>query len=312
MAADESHVEAPSSSDAPAIAIVSGEQAPGLTGDREGVAEWFADREYRVDAVRWDRAVDWTDYEFALLRSCYEYPTDPARFSEMLDAMGRAGVTVCNPRSAVRWNAHKSYVLDLADAGVPVPDTAVVEQGAETTLEAELRRLDLDEAIVKPAVGTGSSGVFRVAAGDAGASEDRFADLLAEGDVLVQAYAPDVVEGERSVAFFDGEYSHAWNSPTTEEDVTRFEGNDHDYEPPAAVVEAAADACSAARDVLDFGSSFPYARVDYVRDADGGIVVLELELIEPILHLERHGAVERFCEAVLSYFECAGSESGGS
>ncbi|QLD89367.1 hypothetical protein HWV07_10125 [Natronomonas salina] len=291
-----------------ALAVVTGDQAPELTDDGKRAAEWFQDRGLAVDAVRWDRPVDWNTYDLALVRSCYEYPTDPDRFRELLAAMERADVTVCNPPSVLRWNMHKSYVADLAAEGVPVPETAVVERGAETTLEAELERLGLDEAIVKPAVGTGSEGVFRVQAADAGEFEDRFADLLADGDALVQAYCPDISEGERSIAFFGGEYSHAWNSPTTPDDVTRFEGDDHDYEPPESIVEAAATTCRAARDVLDRRDPFPYARVDYVRDEDGGIVVLELELIEPILDLEEAGAVDRFCEAVQSYFESANPE----
>ena len=288
---------------APSLAVVTGAQAPELTEDGTRVAEWFEDRGVAVDAVRWDRPVDWSAYDLALVRSCYEYPTDPARFGGTLAAMERADVTVCNPPSVLRWNMHKSYVVDLAEAGVPVPETAVVERGAETTLESELRRLELDEAIVKPAVGTGSDGVFRVRTAEADEFEDRFADLLADGDALVQAYCPDIAAGERSVAFFGGEYSHAWNSPTTPDDVTRFEGDDHGYEPPEAVVEAAAETCRAARRVLDRDDPFPYARVDFVRDGAGGIVVLELELIEPILDLEEAGAVDRFCEAVRSYFE---------
>lgn len=287
----------------PALAVVTGDQAPELTEDGKRVAEWFEDRGVAVDAVRWDRPVDWSAYDLALVRSCYEYPTDPARFRETLDAMERADVTVCNPLAVLRWNMHKSYVADLAEADVPVPETVVVERGAETTLESEMAQLGLDEAVVKPAVGTGSDGVFRVRATEAGGFEDRFADMLADGDVLVQAYCPDITEGERSIAFFGGEYSHAWNSPTTSDDVTRFEGDDHGYEPPESLVEAAAETCRTARDVLGRRDPFPYARVDYVRDEDGGIVVLELELIEPILDLEEAGAVERFCEAVQTYFE---------
>jgi glutathione synthase/RimK-type ligase-like ATP-grasp enzyme len=286
-----------------ALAIVTGERAPELTDDGKRVAAWFDERGYTVDPVRWDRPVDWTAYDYALFRSCYEYPSDPAGFRELLDAMERAGVTACNPLPAIRWNVHKSYVTELAAAGVPVPETTVVEQGAETTLAAEMARLALDEAIVKPAVGTGSTGVFRVENPDDAAAADRFDDLLADGDVLVQAFAPDVVAGERSIAVFGGTYSHAWNSPTTPDDVTRFEADDHGYEPSEPVVEAAAETCRAARDVLGLDRPLPYARVDYVRDGDGGIVVLELELVEPILALEAAGAVDRFCEAVRSSFE---------
>jgi len=286
-----------------AVAIVTGAQAPALTDDGQRVASWFADRGVRADAVRWDRPVDWTDYDCALLRSCYEYPSDPERFRGMLDAATDAGVTVCNAPEVVRWNAHKSYVTDLAAAGVPVPETTVIGRGADATLGGTLDRLGLEAAVVKPAVGTGSEGVVRVAADDADEHEERFGALLAEGDVVVQAFAADVAAGERSVALFDGEYSHAWNSRTTDADVTRFEGNDHDYEPPESVVDAAAEVCGAAREVLGLEEPFPYARVDYVRDADDGIVVLELELIEPILHLEEVGAVDRFCGAVRSYFE---------
>lgn len=290
----------------PALAIVTGEETPELTDDGKRVAAWFSKRGFRVDAVRWDRPTEWEEYTHALVRSCWEYPTDPKRFYEMLAAIQRAGVILCNPPAVIRWNAHKSYVCDLADAGVSVPETRVLDAGTDTTLAAEMARLGVEEAIVKPAVGTGSDGVFRVAAPVTDEETDRFAELLATDDVLLQAFCPDIRAGERSIVFFDGEYSHAWNSLTTDDDITRFEGNDESYEPSQSAIEAAAETCRLAFDVLGLDRPLPYARIDYVHedgDADGGIAVLELELIEPVLHLEAADAHERFCEAVCSYFQ---------
>lgn len=258
-------------------------------------------RGYDVEPVFWtDRSVDWSTYGAAVIRSCWEYPTDLPRFRDLLAELERDDLSVCNPLEIVRWNLHKSYVLALAGSGVRVPSTTVIEQGSDASLAAVLEEQGLDDAVVKPAVGTSSTDVWRTGTADDGDQQERFAALLADGDVLVQAFVPEIAGGERSAVFFDGAYSHAWNSPLAD-GFSDFGDADPEYEPTPSVRAQAATVLERATECIGV-DRVPYARVDYVT-RDGELLLLELELIEPYLGLSRgENAVERFCDALEGCF----------
>lgn len=287
------------------LAIVTGHHAPDLSDDGQRLAAALADRGIESEPVMWDDpGTDWAAYDAVLFRSCWDYPDDVERFLALLDELDASGLPVCNPLAAIRWNLHKGYLLELADAGVAVPDTRLLERGSSTELGAVLAGTGWDQAIVKPAVGAFSTDVWRTSAPPDADAAARFDALLADGDVVVQAFYPEIVEGERSIVAFAGEYSHAWNSLPEPDDVTAFANHDPDYEPPVAIRRQAIDALQAARDCLGLEvADLPYARVDYVIREDR-LVLFELELIEPFLGFERgSGAVERFCDAVVAYVE---------
>lgn len=288
------------------LAILTGRFAPELSDGGKRVAATLADRGISCEPVLWnDPSIDWDSYDAVLLRSCWDYPEDRERFRAMLDEIERAGIPVCNPLSVIRWNLDKSYLTALADAGVRIPPTTVIEQGTDTSLENVLRSRRWEEAVVKPAIGAMSSQVWRTAVTAATEHQTQFDDLVGHHDVIVQEFAPEITEGERSIVFFGGEYSHAWNSLPTDDDITEFDAIDAEYEPSPAIRAAAATAVESACDILgiDASSHLPYARVDYVH-RDAGLLLMELELIEPYLGFERgDDTIKRFCDAVVSYFQ---------
>jgi glutathione synthase/RimK-type ligase-like ATP-grasp enzyme len=149
-----------------------------------------------------------------------------------------------------------------------------------------------------------SSQVWKAATSDLPASESKFAEQVSEHDILVQEFIPEIETSERSMVFFSGEYSHAWNSIPAEDDVTSFEGSDPDYEPTALIREQGTDVIQAACDSLEIEpEKLAYARVDYVPRGDE-LVLMELELIEPYVGFERgKNTVERFAQTLVSYFE---------
>ena len=287
------------------LAVVTGAHTDGLSEGGERIAAALDERGVTVEPERWDDpAVDWDAYDAVLFRSCWEYPEDPSRFRTLLDDLEASAAAVANPLAAVRWNAHKSYLLDLEAAGVAIPPTRFVPADSSVALDSLLREAGWGEAIVKPAVGAMSADVWRTNPDAAADAADRFRALVADGDVIVQQFLPEIHDGERSIVYLGGEYSHAWNSLPASDDVTTFDGIDADYEPDSRVQRRASAALAATRDALDLDpADLPYARVDYV-ERDGDPVVLELELIEPFLGLERGaGATARFRDTLLAYYE---------
>lgn len=298
------------------VAIVTGDHRPELTADGQALAAALRDRGFAVTPAIWsDSTVDWRTFDVALVRSCWNYHEDVDGFLGWIDGLEAAGVILRNPVDAVRWNVHKSYLRDLAEAGVSILDTAWIEDDDDATLERILRDRHWGEAVVKPAVGTSSVGTWRTSIDEAAGHQERFETLRADGDVLVQSFAPEIRDGERSLVFFGGQFSHASNYVPAPDDFRahpNFGGTSEPYDPPGAIVEQTTTVLERAGTVLGTDPvDLPYARVDGIV-RDGEFHLIELELIEPFLGLEAaEGAVDRFAASVeRSLHRNPGTENG--
>jgi hypothetical protein len=120
----------------------------------------------------------------------------------------------------------------------------------------------------------------------------------ARGDVLVQRFERRLVdEGEWSLVFIDGEFSHALLKHPRRGDFRVQAEHGGSAAPATASARLVADATR----VLRAAATEPplYARVDGFEALDGGLVLVELELIEPELFL-RFGGSEALARAVAS------------
>ncbi|MDL5157217.1 ATP-grasp domain-containing protein [Actinomycetospora termitidis] len=228
-------------------------------------------------AEPWDApedAVGWADADLVAVRTTWDYTE---RRDEFLAWARRvAGATVlCNPLEVLEWNSHKRYLVELADAGVPVVPTRLVPAGSTP------EPLGPSRVVVKPAVSAGGRGTHR---GLGPELDEVLADLVVGGDALVQPAVESIAtEGEVSLIRLGDRWSHAVRKfPAAGGFLVheRHGGRLEDHEPTTrelAVADAAL-ACSPA--------PVHAARVDLVR-IDGEPVVMELELIEPELFLRR-------------------------
>ena len=126
--------------------------------------------------------------------------------------------------------------------------------------------------------------------------EAAFSSLLAERDVLVQPFMEQIVtDGEWSLVFFSGQYSHAVKKRASEGEfrVQPEHGGVTNTDSPRGLLVAQAE---------DVVSHVPvpwlYARVD-VCQVEGALVLMELELVEPSLFLGYHASAPRRFAAAL-------------
>ena len=213
-----------------------------------------------------DPGVDWEAFDAVVVRSTWDYFDHPDAFRAWVERVGPT-VPFFNPPDVVLWNAHKAYLRDLGERGVPVVDTVWVAAG-------ERAEVPFAEAVVKPAVSGGSQGLRRMRGGEA---------VDAQEDTLVQPLLASIAdEGELSLLYAGGELSHTVRKVPARGDIRSQPefGSDVRLEPaPGEAVETAGL-------VLDaIGRELPYARVDLVRAADGTLRLIELEVIEPQLYL---------------------------
>ena len=287
---------------APLILIATCSAMPDLDHDgrtlQHALVERGADRGVEVRPAVWDdRAVDWAAADVVLVRSTWDYAK---RRDEFLAWAARVEEVTAlhNPLAVLRWSTDKTYLRDLAEAGVPVVPTAFLDSADDANPYAGV------EHVVKPAVSAGSLDTTRVAPGEEAESRRRVEAILASGRVaMVQPYLHGVDElGETALVFYDGHFSHALRKAALltadsgeatglfkEEDMSPRDPSEAEHEAAALVLAAIP------------GGPPLYARVDLL-PSDDGPLLLELELAEPsfFLDLVEPAAADRAADAVLA------------
>jgi glutathione synthase/RimK-type ligase-like ATP-grasp enzyme len=272
------------------LAFATSVLVPGIHPDDARLADCLRERGIEPTACVWnDPAVDWAGFDAVLMRTTWDYFQHYAAFLHWLD---RLPVPLINDRALVRWNSDKRYLLDLAAQGVDIIPTRLA---TAADLPACTRAMAGQELIVKPTVSGTAWHTVRGRAGEP-AFEAALAALPRDFRYLVQPFLPEVLgEGEWSLLFFGGHYSHAVIKRPAAGDFrvqSDFGGTSDLAEPPVHVLASAQRALAATASLGH--TDIAYARVDGVV-ADGGFRLMELEMIEPYLHLGvRPDAAERF------------------
>ena len=248
--------------------------------------------------VAWDDpGVDWSAYRAAWIRGTWDYTDRHGEFLNWADHVEAVG-ELWNPAPVVRWNSHKSYLLDFAQRGVSVVPSELIRADSSRSIDAVLAERGWTEAVAKPAVSAGAKGTVRLTLGSP-ANAAAVAEAEAHGDVLVQPFVAEVAEGETSIMVIDGEPSHAVRKiPAPGDFRVQFHhgGTDVAHDPTADELALVASAMEAA------GPDLLYARVDMVTPSGAAPQLMELELIEPYLFLAvaPEGVVDRVVAAVLA------------
>lgn len=255
-----------------------------------------------LTSVRVDWAapeVDWSRFRCAVFRTTWDYFDRFAEFCAWLERTQHQ-TRLCNPASTIRWNMDKHYLADLEARGVPVVPCCFLERGSSRTLAEVLQEQGWADAVLKPCVSGAARHTYRVTSHSASEFEAILTSLLRDEAMIVQPFQTDIVErGEVTLMVLGGRLSHAVRKTAKPGDFRVQDdhgGTVHDYLPTKeeiAFAERAMNAC----DPLPV-----YGRVDMVRDNEGRLAVMELELIEPELWLRLHpSAAESFADAVAAF-----------
>ena len=222
-------------------------------------------------------------------------------FATWLDRLVDAGATLVNPPALLRWNASKSYLLELQQRGAPVILTLHLPRGATTTLDELGARTGWTDVVVKPMVSADGHAAQRFRTPATDGDEHALQELLRERDLLVQPFVPEVVrDGEWSFVFLGGTFSHAVvKRPSAREFrvQARYGGTAHPVSAPPELVEQAAALLHQAP------APSVYARVDGCVIA-GRLTLMELELLEPALYLACDAlAPDRFARVLRDHID---------
>jgi glutathione synthase/RimK-type ligase-like ATP-grasp enzyme len=259
------------------------------TLEDERLLKFLQDKGLDVKYEVWtDPGVDWEAYEALVLKSPWDYFDQVEAFRLWLDKLENKNVRVLNPTPIVRWNYDKHYLLDIEKAGFAIVPTRVLPR--QSAFDAQLYFAEWGPAplIVKPVVSGGAKNTFFISPEEAPQHKSTIEALLQHEDYLVQPFMAEVQDqGEWSLLFFNGQYSHCVRKVPQNGDFRVqhfFGGAIIPVDPPASIRE------QATRLVQHFAPGCLYARVDGL-DSAGLFRLMELELIEPLLYLRDEPAL---------------------
>jgi len=281
------------------IAFVTCSKIPRLTADDRLCVEALCRRGIAVDPALWDDAtIPWKEYDSVVLRSTWDYHLRPAQFRAWLEHCQRDCVRLWNPAHLVRWNMEKTYLRELSARGVAIPPCVWIDRGTTLDLATALQERGWDRAVLKPTISASSHQTYAVTHDNAHQIQQILPQIAGDTGAVLQEFMAQVEEqGEWSLLFFNGEFSHAvLKTPQAGDFRVQAE-----FGGKAAAVQPAPVFLSQAKRLLNaLTAPTIYARVDAC-EVDGQLVLTELELIEPDLFLRMTPeAPERFATAIVA------------
>lgn len=256
---------------------------------------------WEVELVSWrETATDWNRFDAVYICTPWDYPDDPQVFMATLEAIDRSTALLINDLSLVRWTLPKTYLRDLAERGANIVPSLWHHHLVGNEFDAWFEHFGTDQIIIKPIVSTNAKDTFllqRPLAADTIASLCR---TFAARDFVVQPFIENIQrEGEYSLFFLGGEYSHAILKIPKARDFRVQEEHGAEIrsvQPEEALLRAAR------ADLARVKPQPVYGRWDYVRGPDGRFLIMEMEIIEPSLYLRMDpGAPARFAAAIDSH-----------
>jgi glutathione synthase/RimK-type ligase-like ATP-grasp enzyme len=238
----------------------------------------FAPEELELTPVKWsDPAQDWTRFAAVLVNCAWDYQDRHEAFLGTLDRIAGLGVAVFNDPKTVRWNIRKTYLREFEAKGIAVIPTLWPEAPTDKDIAEAMRVFGADDVVLKRQVGGGARAQVRY----------NRANMPPPGPVMdrpgmIQPFVSAIAsEGEYSFLFVDGEFSHVLVKRPKSGDYRIQEA----YGGTSVTVDPTPKDRAAAQAVLDVMDVAPlYARVDMVRGTDGGLMLMELEVLEPYLY----------------------------
>ncbi|ADG78913.1 ATP-grasp domain-containing protein OS=Tsukamurella paurometabola (strain ATCC 8368 / DSM /CCUG 35730 / CIP 100753 / JCM 10117 / KCTC 9821 / NBRC 16120/ NCIMB 702349 / NCTC 13040) OX=521096 GN=Tpau_2306 PE=4 SV=1 [Tsukamurella paurometabola] len=265
------------------IALATSAAQPDLDASGQGIQAALKAAGHEAEAAVWtDSAVDWEQFDAVVLTDVWDYAQ---RYDDFLGWAWRAASQslVLNPEPLVRWYADKRYLRDYESEGLPIVPTEFITVH-DATLDHDYLGVD---HLVRPSISGGLNEAFRYGPGDAEASRAKLEEIKSGGNTVMVSPYTGSAEGV-SLVYLGGEFSHAFGRDLSAE----IAGESADGRPIEVVVDAEPTAAEraladAALKPIDPANPPLYVRVDLIRTADDTPVILELQVVQSNLHLDR-------------------------
>ncbi|MCZ8529923.1 ATP-grasp domain-containing protein [Alteromonas sp. PRIM-21] len=291
----------------PAIAFLSTDNLEDFFVYDELLIPFFEQRGWTVKTVSWHSASpNWNKFDYVIVRSTWDYQQHAKEFLACLEDIEASSAVLLNPIFLMKWNIEKHYLKDLQGKGVPIVETMWGSEFNNNVIDEAFAQFGCDAVVIKPTLSANADDTFKLSAADwreGHVNQRVLFDTFQQRDFMIQPFLSSVVdEGEYSLFYFGGEFSHAIKKVPQKGDFRVQEehgGSLHSIAVDSEQLAIAEKALAAMPcDAL-------YARVDLVRQGNNW-AIMELELIEPSLYfnLDPQSPL-RFVEALVRFHASA-------
>lgn len=274
----------------------------------DDLSEFVDDDKYAHDAFKeimpddelvvlpWsDKNVNWSDFDYAVIRTTWDYTKHLEEFLSVLTEIEESGCRLLNPKSIVEWNCRKTYLNDLKEEGVDIIDSIFLADEDLASFKDKIFNWPLVKLVLKPVVGASAYDIEIMSKEE---MINRFEDIKANGEWFVQPFIEEVTEGELSYFFFNNEFSHAVKKVPKKGDFRVQE----EYGSDISLHKPSESEISRAKDVIkNLGQNLLYSRIDMLNTKDG-FKLIELELVEPSLYFRTDPqSADRFIKSLKNF-----------
>ena len=251
-----------------------------------------------AEEVSWRKTdVDWNNYDVVVIRTTWDYQDDVEGFMACLKRIEASSAQLHNSLKIVKWNISKDYLKELQKQGINIVPTLWFDAFQLSEVQAGFSYFDTPQIVIKPLVSANADHTYRLTPEKVLEQASELSTIFSGREFMLQPFLNAIVEeGEYSLFYFGGNYSHSILKRPESGDfrVQEEHGGQLTSVEPCEEMLTTARHCLAAlpEDVL-------YARIDLVRHKNE-FAVIEIELIEPSLYFNMDAeSPQRFVDAFL-------------
>lgn len=248
----------------------------------ELLVEPFKDLGWAVEFISWKaKNVNWKDYNAVIVRSTWDYQNSPEEFLQVLEEIN-SKTHLENNLEIIKWNMDKTYLRDLEEKGVKIVPSMWRNSFEVDEISMFFNELDTNELIIKPIISANADNTFRINKDDFKSQLSTLNSKFSSRPFMVQPFMKNIItEGEYSLFYFGGKYSHAILKTPKQNDFRVQE----EHGGKIQLVQSEEDLKKEAEKILKvIEQDLLYARIDFVRTDKNDFALMELELIEPSLY----------------------------
>ena len=249
---------------------------PNTTIDDHFAFKLLEESNIKVTQVLWDSDEDWKQFDLVIIRTTWDYTE---RLSEFLNVLHKISLEtkLINSYDLIKWNANKRYLIELEKLGIKIIPTLFRSEISINEIKSLLNKIEFqDGLVIKPCVGASSKNIQFIK------SIDEFSSVPPSEWFIQPIQKMIQINGEFSLFFFDGKYSHAINKLPKSGDYRcqeEYGSKITDWTPNESTIQMG-------HEILNKLPEIPsYARVDLLQNNSFEFQLIELELIEPCLYI---------------------------
>lgn len=257
---------------------------------------------WQVETVAWRGVADWDEFDAVYICAPWDYPDHLPQFLKVLEDIESSRALLVNELSLVRWTLEKTYLRDIERRGGDIVPSTWYEGFEAADTSEFFADHKTDKVVIKPMVGANAMDTYVLLDPVSDEFQQTLRETFAGRAFFVQPFIDNIqAEGEYSLFFFSGDYSHAILKAPTPGDFRvqeEYGAEIKSVRPPPALLHTAEELFATIAPLPTYG------RGDWVRGDDGRYLLMELELIEPSLYLRTdRGAAMRFAHAFDERFQ---------